>query len=107
MLCGNARSFERLRGIVLGTFSSLERESERRKSVSWLTFTLSSNNLPLVLKDLKLKTEIPLDNEGRARFPIISNLDDASRSHLRQVYEDFMTVIWCESCDFHWLNLAH
>lgn len=54
----------------------------------------------VVIKDLKLITEIPIDSEGRARFPTISDFDDASRSQLRQVYEDFMTVIWCKFCIF-------
>ena len=51
-----------------------------------------------VLKDLKLRTEIPIDSEGHTQFPTISDFEDVSRSQLRQVYEDFMMVIWCQSC---------
>ncbi|KAE9393140.1 hypothetical protein BT96DRAFT_999766 [Gymnopus androsaceus JB14] len=50
-----------------------------------------------MLNDLKLRTQIPVDSEGLARFPTISDLDDASRSQLRQVYEDFMTAIWFQA----------
>ncbi|KAE9394024.1 hypothetical protein BT96DRAFT_943512 [Gymnopus androsaceus JB14] len=47
-----------------------------------------------ILNNLKLRTKIPVDSKGLAWFPTISNLDDVSRSQLRQVYEDFMTAIW-------------
>ncbi|KAE9396798.1 hypothetical protein BT96DRAFT_941459 [Gymnopus androsaceus JB14] len=50
-----------------------------------------------VLKDHILRTEVPVDGEGHTRFPTIPNFDDASRSQLQQVYEDFMTVIWVQA----------
>ncbi|KAE9402367.1 hypothetical protein BT96DRAFT_937180 [Gymnopus androsaceus JB14] len=57
----------------------------------------SLKDTSLVLNDLKLRTEIPIDSEGLAWFPTISNLDNVSRSQLRQVYEDFMTAIWFQA----------
>ncbi|KAE9390034.1 hypothetical protein BT96DRAFT_946424 [Gymnopus androsaceus JB14] len=57
----------------------------------------SLKDTSLILNDLKLRTEIPVDSEGLARFLTISNLDDVSRSQLRQVYEDFMTAIWFQA----------
>ncbi|KAE9398419.1 hypothetical protein BT96DRAFT_940194 [Gymnopus androsaceus JB14] len=57
----------------------------------------SLKDTSLVLNNLKLRTQIPVDSEGVAWFPTISNLDDASRSQLRQVYKDFMTTIWFQA----------
>ncbi|KAJ3710094.1 hypothetical protein C8R42DRAFT_648972 [Lentinula raphanica] len=49
------------------------------------------------IKDLKLKTEVPVDANGKARFPNIVDFDDASRSQLIQVYKDFVTAIWFQA----------
>lgn len=51
----------------------------------------------IALKELNLATEVPVDTQGHAQFPMIANMDDASRSQLKRVYEDFMRAIWCKS----------
>lgn len=56
---------------------------------------LSFFSISAVLQDLKLRTKVPIDNEGRVRFPQI-DLNDASRSQLQLIYEDFMAAIWCK-----------